>query len=135
MIVQRQVGERSYDILGVGRVVQTTTVHSSGLIPVFIAFAEPTASEKLSVGQVVLWPKDLLATYGECNQEVPATTSLRSPSSISSIPTSCKEDRRMNYGFQVMQLGVFLMQLIMNDTEAPRVMKKGAPEIVLQGTA
>ena len=56
MIVQRQVGEGSYDILGVGRLVQTTTVHSSGLIPVFIAFAEPTASEKLSVEQVVLWP-------------------------------------------------------------------------------
>ena len=69
-----------------------------------------------SVGQVVLWPKALLAIYGEHIQKEPAATSVESPSPISSIPTNCTEDRCMNYGLQVMQLGVFLMQL--NDTEA-----------------
>ena len=52
-----------------------------------------------------------MATYGEHNQEVPATTSVKPPS-----PIGCTEDRRMKNGLQVMQLGVFLMQL--NDTEA-----------------
>ncbi len=37
-------------------------------------------------------------------------------SSISSIPPDAKDDGRLNYGLQVIQLGVFLMQL--NDTEA-----------------
>ena len=69
-----------------------------------------------SVGQVVLWPKALLAIYGEHIQKEPAATSVEPPSPISSIHTNCTEDRCMNYGLQVMQLGVFLMQL--NDTEA-----------------
>lgn len=116
VIVQRQVGEGGYDILGVGKVVQSTTAHSSDLIPVLVAFTEPKASEMFSVGQVVLWPKALLAIYGERIQKEPAATSVEPPSPISSIPTNCTEDRRMNYGRQVMQLGVFLMQL--NDTEA-----------------
>ena len=116
MIVQRQVGEGGYDILGVGKVVQSTTAHSSDLIPVLVAFTEPKASEMFSVGQVVLWPKALLAIYGERIQKEPAATSVEPPSPVSSIPTNCTEDRRMNYGLQVMQLGVFLMQL--NDTEA-----------------
>lgn len=37
-------------------------------------------------------------------------------SRISSIPPDEKEDRLLNYGLQVIRLGVFLMQL--NDTEA-----------------
>lgn len=116
MIVQRQVGEGGYDILGVGKVVQSTTAHSSDLIPVLVAFTEPKANEMFSVGKVVLWPKALLAIYGERIQKEPAATSVEPPSPASSIPTNCTEDRCMNYGLQVMQLGVFLMQL--NDTEA-----------------
>lgn len=49
-------------------------------------------------------------------QKEPAATSVEPPSPVSSIPTNCTEDRCMNYGLQVMQLGVFLMQL--NNTEA-----------------
>lgn len=45
MILQRQVGEGDYDILGVGKVVQSTTAHSSDFIPVLVAFTQPKASE------------------------------------------------------------------------------------------
>lgn len=44
----------------------------------------------------------------------PTPTELKS--SISSIPPDEKEDTLLNYGLQVIQLGVFLIQL--NDTEA-----------------
>ena len=83
-------------------------------MPVLVAFAEQNATGILSVGQVVLWPRALVAVYGENTSKEPPPVELPSP--ISSIPTTTSEDRRMNNGLQILQLGVFLMQL--NDTEA-----------------
>lgn len=79
-----------------------------------VAYTEPKAAEIISVGQVVMWPRALVAVYGENISEKPVP--VETPSPISSIPTSSTEDRRMNYGLQLMLLGVLLMQL--NDTEA-----------------
>ena len=96
-----------------GKVVQSTAeLHDH--VPVLVAFAEQKASGIFSVGQVVLWPRALVAVYGENTSKEPAAVELPSP--ISSIPTTISEDRRMNYGLQILQLGVFLMEL--NDTEA-----------------
>ena len=69
--------------------------------------------ESLSVGQVVIWPRSLVALYGENTSKEPAP--VEPPSPISSIPISSTEDRRMNYRLQILQLGLLLMQL--NDTE------------------
>lgn len=63
---------------------------------------------------MILWPREFIAVYGERICEKPTHVEPFTP--VSSIPTSSTEDRRMNYGLQVMQLGVLLMQL--NDTEA-----------------
>lgn len=84
-----------------------------------VAFTETKASELFSIGQVVLWPRTLLAVYGEKSHEEPTPVEpppVEPPSPISNIPTTSTEDRRMNYGLQVIQLGVLLMQL--NDTES-----------------
>ena len=113
ILVQRlSETQGSYDVLGVGKVVQSTS-DFPGHVPVLVAFAEPKASGILSVGQVVIWPRSLVALYGENASEEPAP--VEPPSPISRIPTSSTEDRRMNYGLQILQLGVLLMQL--NDTE------------------
>ena len=111
VLVQSVEGQSSYDVLAVGKV---SGVATSDLVPVLVAFVQPKAAHLLSVGQVVLWPKTLVAVYGEQAQKEPVPAEIISP--VSSIPTSSTEDRRMNYGLQVLQLGVFLMQL--NDTEA-----------------
>ena len=113
ILVQRlSETQGSYDVLGVGKVVQSTS-DFPGHVPVLVAFVEPKASEILSVGQVVIWPRSLVALYGTNTSKEPAP--VEPPSPISSIPTSSTEDRRMNYGLQILQLGVLLMQL--NDTE------------------
>ncbi len=112
VMVQRE--QEKYGVLGVGKVCQISTSHPPHLVPVLVAFVQPEASATFTVGQVVLWPQHLLAVYGERISEEP--THVEPPSPVSSIPTSSTEDRRMNYGLQIMQLGVLLMQL--NDTEA-----------------
>ena len=111
VLVQSLEGQSSYDVLAVGKL---SGVATSDLVPVLVAFVHLKAAHLLSVGQVVLWPKTLVAVYGEQAQRQPVPAEIISP--VSSIPTSSTEDRRMNYGLQVLQLGVFLMQL--NDTEA-----------------
>lgn len=57
-----------------------------------------------------------MAIYGECIQEMPATVPVDHFSGISRILTGCTEDRRMNFGLQVVQLGMFLM--LLTDTVA-----------------
>lgn len=63
-------------------------------------------------GQVTLWPIYLLAVY------VPPHIANEDPVRIvvSSIPSGSQDDRLLNYGLRVIQLGVMLMQL--NDTES-----------------
>ena len=80
----------------------------------FVAFTEPKEVGFLSLGQVVLWPTTLLAVYGE--KGLHSSTPPVPPSPVSTISTVSSEDRQMNYGLQVIQLGVMLLQL--NETEA-----------------
>ena len=91
-------------------------------VPVYVASIESIAAGILTLGQVVFWPLDLLAVY-----RLPSVPSLPEDRSsdeeadkthqniVSDIPSGSQEDRRLNYGLQVIQLGVMLMQL--NDTE------------------
>ena len=76
-----------------------STADSPGHVPVLVAFAKAKASEILSVGQVVMWPRALVAVYGENTSKEPEP--VEPPSPISSIPTTSTEDRRMNYGLQI----------------------------------
>ncbi len=111
-----------YKVLGVGKVIEVSPSASAAfpceLIPVHIFHVEACASSTMSQGQQILWPKALLARY------IPPSTEPSSPqedtsnlkSSVSSLPSDAKDDGLLNYGLQIIQLGVFLMQL--NDTEA-----------------
>ena len=121
-ILGRQTNE--YKVLGIGKVVQVASSTATGLspsdlIPVQIFHVEACATNTLSQGQNLLWPKLLLARYNPSSTQ-PSTpqesTSSELKSNISSIPPDEVEDGLLNYGLQVIQLGVFLMQL--NDTEA-----------------
>ena len=121
-ILGRQTNE--YKVLGIGKVVQVASSTATGLspsdlIPVQIFHVEACATNTLSQGQNLLWPKLLLARYNPSSTQ-PNTpqesTSYELKSNISSIPPDEVEDGLLNYGLQVIQLGVFLMQL--NDTEA-----------------
>ena len=121
-ILGRQTNE--YKVLGIGKVVQVASSTATGLspsdlIPVQIFHVEACATNTLSQGQNLLWPKLLLARYNPSSTQ-PNTpqesTSSELKSNISSIPPDEVEDGLLNYGLQVIQLGVFLMQL--NDTEA-----------------
>ena len=90
ILVQRLLETQgSYDVLGVGKVVQSTA-DSHSHVPVLVAFAEQKATGILSVGQVVLWPRALVAVYGENTSKEPPPVELPSP--ISSIPTTTSED-------------------------------------------
>lgn len=96
---------------------------SNNHVPVYVASIEPCASGILVPGQVVFWPLDTLAVYRP--PKPPSHTTERSAqdvhkeqnsqSVISNIPCGSQEDRHLNCGLQVIQLGVMLMQL--NDTE------------------
>ena len=120
-MLQRSV---EYTVLGVGQVVNVQgTQVSNNNVPVYVASVEPCASGILVPGQVVFWPLGTLAVYRP--PKPPSHTTERSAhdvhkeqnsqSVISNIPCGSQEDRHLNYGLQVIQLGVMLMQL--NDTE------------------
>ena len=102
-LVQRQSeGQRGYDVLGVGKVSDSITSHSPDLIPVFVALMLNLIKQlnySLLV-KLVLWPRTLVAVYGKRITEAPPP--VEPPSPVSAIPTSSKENRRMNYVLQVM---------------------------------
>lgn len=125
VLLEKQTTE--HQVLAVGVVGQFSSAEpamssSPQLLPVNIYHVEAYATHKLSCGQQILWPKTLMASFNPPTtaqasvplQETPSGPELQS--SISGIPYSEREDRLLNYGLQVIQLGVFLMQL--NDTEA-----------------
>ena len=121
ILLEQQSNE--YKVLGVGKVVEVSSSATASspceLIPVTVFHVEAYASNTVSQGQQILWPKALLARYNPSSTQpcIPQEdTSSELKSNISSIPPDEKEDRLLNYGLQVIQLGVFLMQL--NDTEA-----------------
>ena len=91
-------------------------------------------------GTCILWPKDLIAKparlvrspgveqhhlpppnvtstqQAECIESSPKQPLKDDlPSPVSNLPVGSNEDRIFNYGLQIMQMGVFLMQL--DDTE------------------
>lgn len=101
-----------YKVLVVGTVVslQGTQVPND-CVPVHVASVETCANCVLVPGQVALWPINLLAVY------MPPRTENEDPvRNVLSIPSGSQDDRLLNYGLQVIQLGVMLMQL--NDTES-----------------
>ncbi len=117
ILLQRSV---DYIVLGVGQVISlpASTQVPNNTAPVYVVSTESCASGILTPGQVVLWPVDILAIYRprnppERSPQVPEEQ--ESQSVVSSIPCSSQEDRPFNYGLQVIQLGMLLMQL--NDTE------------------
>lgn len=111
-----------YTVLGVGKVVNCMVQGPNNCVPVYVASIESIAAGILTLGQVVFWPLNLLAVY-----RLPSVPSLPADRSsdeepdkthqniVSDIPSGSQEDRRLNYGLQVIQLGVMLMQLY--DTE------------------
>ena len=81
-------------------------------MPVCVASVETCASGVLVPGQVALWPINLFTVY------MPPRTANEDPirNVVSSIPSGSQDDMLLNYGLQVIQLGVMLMQL--NNTES-----------------
>ena len=89
-------------MLGVGKVSNSITSHSTDLIPVFVALMLNLIKQlnySLLV-KLVLWPRTLVAVYGKRITEAPPP--VEPPSPVSAIPTSSKENRQMNYVLQVM---------------------------------
>ena len=112
IIVQPRVpaasGQLSYDVLGVGQITDVPQSVSipSDMAPVHVAAVEEITGNKLSVGQVVLWPKMYLATPAKTSEQVSQSKPAKG---------QVEEDRLRNYASQCLQLGVLLMHL--NDTE------------------
>ena len=117
-------------VLGVGKVVTPAPniVTITGTALVYVAHVEAASLERnthnLHVGQYVIWQENLLAlcrqnkTSQEDNKQRPQSAPFTEPEpTISNIPTHDrqKDDRVLDYGLQVIQLGTLLMQL--HDTE------------------
>ena len=110
-----------YKVLAVGKIIEVDAHISvpEKHVPVFVASIEECASGILAPGSAVFWPTDLIAVYKSPTMETaeisqPSNSNLNS--NISDIPPGSEEDCYLNYGLQIIQLGMFLMQL--NDTEA-----------------
>lgn len=104
-----------YEVLGVGQVVGAEVQQIGQTVAVLVAAVEAIAAGIISIGQVVMWPREHLA-IPQARQE--ATSSEENqpmlPSPMFDMPPE-NDDRVMNYALQCIQLGVMLMQL--NDTE------------------
>lgn len=116
-------------MLAVGKAVipPPNTAIPAGTVLVYVAYVENQTPEvnscRLHVGQYVFWQEKLLALCGQNaasnnghfdqdqEQPVPGTAT------ISNLPPQDaeKDERVLNYGLQMMQLGTLLMQL--HDTE------------------
>ena len=112
---------QDYKVLAVGKVVEVDVPVPEKHVPVFVAYIEECAPAILVPGNVVFWHTDLLAVYKSPTLETTERSQNEAPNSnlnsnISEIPPGSAEDRFLNYGLQVIQLGIMLMQL--NDTEA-----------------
>jgi len=119
-MVEPKLPGPGYEALGVGQVVrlQENISVPHDVVPVFVAAVEEIACNKLTVGQVVLWPKIHLAIPRSRSSNLPPNqeemNKQGTPASESAV-TPREDDRLMNYASQCLQLGVMLMQL--NDTE------------------
>lgn len=97
----------------------------TGTALVYVAHVEAARPERnthnLHVGQYVIWQENLLALCGqnkasqENNKQQPQPEPFTEPeATMSNIPPQDpqKDDRVLNYGLQVIQLGTLLMQLL-----------------------
>ena len=104
-----------YEVLGVGQVAGAEGLQTGQTVPVLVAAVEEIAAGIISIGQVVLWPREHLAIPQARREETSSEQNTPElPSPMSDIPPDT-DDREMNYALQCIQLGVMLMQL--NDTE------------------
>ena len=126
----QQIPEKGPTVLAVGKVITpppNIETHP-GTVLVYIAHVEaenPQANmHNLCVGQCVIWQQNLLAlcsqntANNESNKEQPQPHTITKPeATLSDKPPhdAAKEDRVLNYGLQVIQLGVLLM--LLHDTE------------------
>lgn len=105
-ILGRQTNE--YKVLGIGKVIQVAS-NATGFspgdsIPVQIFHVEVCATNILSQGQILLWPKLLLASYNPSSTQASTpqdSTPSELKSNISSIPPDEMEDELLNYGLQI----------------------------------
>lgn len=127
MLRPQQMGQK---IIGTGKVVDLRLPSSSDNVvipthnvPVVVSAVESSAEGVISVGQLVLWPREQIvlprtrspsSTNAMIhNQDVEQPSKLPSP--VSDVDPSAEDDGLMNYALQCIQLGTVLMQL--NDTE------------------
>ena len=107
MMVQL-VGQQMH-ILGTGKIDDPAMLPDSTHIQLKVLSISNIATSIASVGQLVRWPRVSLAII-----KPPAEPNTASESEDNSSDSD-DEDGVMNYALQVIQLGMFLMQL--NDTE------------------
>lgn len=104
-------------LIGTGMIEDEVMDTDSSHVQIKLLSISSVASSLASVGQIVRWPKASLAIAQSPPSESATTQEnecTREHSTANSTKSS-DEDGAMNYALQVVQLGVFLMQL--NDTE------------------
>ena len=57
IIVQPKL-PHGYEVLGVGQVIGAEGIQTEQTVPVFVAAVEATAAGIISIGQVVMWPRE-----------------------------------------------------------------------------
>lgn len=111
-VILLQRSPANYKVLGVGKVVSlqgTQLQVPSDCAPVHVVSIESLATGILVPGQLVLWPIATLTLY--------TRSGTAQDEKVSGIPSDSQDDRLFNYGLQVLQLGVMLMQLGTFSTE------------------
>lgn len=106
--------------LAVGKVISNSSPQNleSVLVNIMVSMIKTVPPLE---GKCLWWPKSLiakpvrLALTNPNTLHAPETSSQTLPVPVSELPTNGEEDRILNYGLQILQLGVFLMQL--DDTE------------------
>ena len=106
VIMVQSVGQDAH-FIGTGTIEDQAIDTASSHIQLRITSISSVASSIASVGQLVRWPK---ATLVAVSSQSPKASNVEENSLSHN-----EEDRVMNYALQVIQLGVFPMQL--NDTE------------------
>ena len=113
--------------MAVGKILNMDSSQASndlkGLLHVHIIMSFVTTVPALN-GKSLKWPRELIAKPVRVITAPPEHTTLDPspqepseplPSPVTDLPTNGQEDKVFNYGLQVLQLGVFLLQL--DDTE------------------
>jgi hypothetical protein len=103
-------------LIGTGMIEDEVMDTDSSHVQIKLLSISSVASSLASVGQIVRWPKASLAIAQSPSSESATTQENECTREHPSAKTkSSDEDGAMNYALQVIQIGVFLVQL--NDTE------------------